>query len=154
MTFYSLTICNNIPPLIRLYTKSWHYYRNMRGFHRTFALVWHANRRRLLLRTSSPVQFGTCICSTCTCWDRSFSRTCRFFRTSRFEHPSVLSRFCWAYFKLKCRGKYVQTAKFYFLQSSNSVYIWTACFAWDGTLNIRSCVLYYCLFCIENIKTT
>ena len=31
----------------------------------------------LLLRTTGPIQFGTCMCSTC--WDKSFSRICRYF---------------------------------------------------------------------------
>ena len=67
------------------------FYRLMWGFHRTFATgvaCWQG----LLLRTSGPVPFGTCLCSIC--WDHSFSQTCNFFRTIHFEHPSVLSRFC------------------------------------------------------------
>ena len=54
--------------------------------------MWYADRGRLLLRTPGPVPLGTFICSTC--WDQSFSRTCRFFRTMLFEYPSVLSQFC------------------------------------------------------------
>ena len=36
---------------------------NFGGFHRTLQRVRLANRWRLLLRTSDPVPFGTCICS-------------------------------------------------------------------------------------------
>ena len=36
---------------------------NFGGFHRTLQRVRLANRGRLLLRTPSPVPFGTCICS-------------------------------------------------------------------------------------------
>ena len=36
---------------------------NFGGFHRTLQRVRLANRGRLLLRTSGPVPFGTCICS-------------------------------------------------------------------------------------------
>ena len=40
---------------------------------------------RLILWTSGPVEFGTCICSTC--WEQSFSRTCRFFRLCASNIP-------------------------------------------------------------------
>ena len=36
---------------------------NFGGFHRTLQRVRLANRGRLLLRTTGPVPFGTCICS-------------------------------------------------------------------------------------------
>ena len=38
--------------------------------------LWHADRGRLLLRTSGPVPFWTCICSSCC--DQSFFRACRY----------------------------------------------------------------------------
>ena len=46
------------------YYQFWPYYLISRGFHRTLQRVRLANRGRLLLRTSGPFPFGTCICST------------------------------------------------------------------------------------------
>ena len=63
------------PQLIRHYTNMWTYYRTgpyyrfwpyyqiSGGFHRTLQQVRLVNRGHLLLRTPSPVPFGTCICS-------------------------------------------------------------------------------------------
>ena len=52
-------------------------YTELRDFMEHLRRAWLANMERLLLRTPSPVPLGTCICSTC--WDKSFSRTCRYF---------------------------------------------------------------------------
>ena len=41
----------------------WPYYQILGGFYRTLQRVRLADRGRLLLRTPSPVPFGTCICS-------------------------------------------------------------------------------------------
>ena len=38
--------------------------------------VWYSYRGRLLLREPGPIPFWTCTCSTC--WDQSFSPTCRY----------------------------------------------------------------------------
>ena len=102
--FCCLTIYNNNPASIRLYTKPWSYYRT-RPFIEVWEVFiehlrwsWHADRWRLSLRTPDPVPFWTYICSTC--WDQSFSRIFSlFFRNVHFENygtPVEIS-FYWAF---------------------------------------------------------
>ena len=80
MTFCSLglTKYNDNPPPVRLYTNPWPFYRT-RPFTELWEVsiehlrwLWHADRGRFLLRTTGPIQFGICMCSTCR--DKSFSR--------------------------------------------------------------------------------
>ena len=68
--------------------------------HRILQRVRLANRGRLLLRTSGPVPFGTCICSNV---ETIFSWTCHVDLLS-FEHPSVLL-FCFRYTAVALRAK-------------------------------------------------
>ena len=83
MTFRSLSKYNDNSPPIRLFTNRWPFCRT-RPFTELWEVpkehlrrMWQADRGRLLLRTPGTVPFGTCICSTC--WDQSFSWTCRYF---------------------------------------------------------------------------
>ena len=54
--------------------------------------VWHADRRRLLLRTSGPVPVG--LAFVLLVETNPFSELVVFFRTMLFEYLSVLSRVC------------------------------------------------------------
>ena len=74
MTFWDMTIYNgalkwlDIAPVCWLITEldfitDFDLNTNFGGFHRTLQQVQLANRGRLLLRATGPVQFGTCICS-------------------------------------------------------------------------------------------
>ena len=53
------------------------FYRYVSGFHRTFATGVACRQGTLTPLDTRSRPFGTCICSTC--WDQSFSRTCRYF---------------------------------------------------------------------------
>ena len=82
------------PQLIRHYTNLWTYYRTgpyyrfwpyyhiSGGFRRTLQRVRLANRGRLLLRTSGPVPFGTCICSNV---ETILSWTCHVYGPFKFR---------------------------------------------------------------------
>ena len=75
--------------------------RILRGFHRTFAMGVTCRQGTLTPPDTWSLPFGTCICSTC--WEQTFSRTCRyFFRTMLLEYPSVLSRFSFAFHRWVC----------------------------------------------------
>ena len=86
MTFCDLTIYNDNPLLIRLYTEL--------DLLPNFDLrrVWHADRGRLLLRTPGPVPLG--LAYVLLVETNPFPNLSLFYRTMLFEYPSVLSRFC------------------------------------------------------------
>ena len=58
--------------------------------------MWHADRGRSLLRTPSPVPFGTCIYSLVE--TNPFPNLSWLLWTKQLEHPSVLSIFCFILF--------------------------------------------------------
>ena len=128
MTLCSLTIYDDNPLPIWLYTNLWPYYRTRPILWKVsleyLRLVWHADRGRLLLQTPGPVPYGTCICSNC--WDQSFyelvvilpdyalttwmcsnvetnlSWTCLVSGLLSFKHPSVLL-FCFKHSSILSR---------------------------------------------------
>ena len=57
--------------------------------------VWPADRGRLLLRTAGPVPLG--LAYVLLVETNPFPNLSLFYRTMRFEYPSVLSRFCLKY---------------------------------------------------------
>ena len=59
--------------------------------------VWHADRRRLLLRTPGPVPLG--LAYVLLVETNPFPSLSLFYRTMLFEYPSVLSRFCFCTYK-------------------------------------------------------
>ena len=97
MTFCDLTIYNDNPLLISLYTKPWPYYRTRPtefwevSIKEHLRRLWHADRGRLLLRNLVP-SFGTCICSTC--WDQPLFRTCHDFSDSALRTSLGTLSFC------------------------------------------------------------
>ena len=101
-----------------------------------FRRVWHADRGRLLLRTTGPVPLGlACVLLVET---NPFPNLSLFFRTMIFEYPSVLSRFC-----LNVKYKRTDALSLWHQQKSTKTRGETRCPGAASTVNARDTTKVY-----------
>ena len=126
-TFCCLTIYNDNPPLIRLYTSPWSY--RARPFTKLWHIsiehlrrMWHADKGRFLLRAPGSVPLG--LAYFLLLRPTLFPNFSLFFRTMHFEYILALSLFCvklciWTY-----SWRWFRTWFITFTSFSNGYNVW------------------------------
>ena len=103
--------------------------------------VWHADRRRLLLRTPGPVPLG--LAYVLLVETNPFPNLSLFYLDMLFEYPSVLSRFCfspllWIVWDIKYKFGWISKTLTYRLYT---IYIWLGIFKYPKS-NLRLFILH------------